>query len=283
MVRNPINIHRVSKISLKRDDVDCIVLWTKNPEKMMTKLHLIDEYMYYFQFTLNPYDIKIETNVPEKSHIIDIFKKLSDKIGPKRVIWRYDPIIISSNINIEYHIKHFEALSSKLHSYTSKCVISFLDFYTKVERNLKNLRAHAINEQEKRNIAYKLSEIAKAYSLKLETCAEDIDLSYCGIGHSKCIDPDMIEDLLGVKLKIKKDRNQRKSCGCVESIDIGTYDTCLHGCLYCYANCSKSAVKKNIDNYDVNSPLLCSKITDEDIVTERNMMSCAVLQKSLFD
>lgn len=271
MVRNPMNVHQVSKISLRRDAVDCIVFWTKNPEEMIPKLHLIDEYIYYFQFTLTPYNNNIETNVPKKSHIIDTFKKLSEKIGPKRLIWRYDPIIVNGNINMKYHVKFFEILSSKLHGYTSKCVISFLDFYPKVDRNLKNLRAHEISEQEKRNIAYKLSEIAKAYSLKLETCAEDIDLSVYGIEHSKCIDPDLIENLLGEKLKIKKDKNQRKFCGCAESIDIGTYDTCLHGCLYCYANYSKSAVEKSIKNYDVNSPLLCSQLTEKDIITEKNM------------
>jgi len=283
MVKNPMNIHQVSKVPLSREVVDCIVFWTKNPEKMMSKLYLIDEYAYYFQFTLNPYDSQLETCVPKKAQIIDTFKKLSEKIGPKRIIWRYDPIIITNNINEGYHVKYFEILASKLHNYTTKCVISFVDFYPKAQRNLKNLGAYEIREQDKIRIASKLGEIAKAYSLKLETCAEDIDLFECGIENSKCIDPDLIENLLGVKLKIEKDKNQRKPCGCVASVDIGAYNTCGHECLYCYANYSRNVVNRNRAEYDLDSPLLCSKLTNEDVILEKNAVSCAILQKSLFD
>jgi len=283
MVRNPMNIHQISKVSLSREVVDCIVFWTKNPEKMMSKLYLIDEYAYYFQFTLNPYDSRIETRVPKKARIIDIFKKLSDKIGPQRVIWRYDPILITHHINEEYHVKYFEILASKLHNYTTKCVISFVDFYSKAQRNLKNLGAYEIRDQDKIRIALKLDEIAKAYSLKLETCAEDLDLSEYGIEHSKCIDPDLIGNLLGVKFKTEKDKNQRKLCGCAASVDIGAYNTCGHACLYCYANYSGNAVNRNMAGYNPDFPLLCSRLTSEDVISEKNAASCAVLQKSLFD
>lgn len=277
MVRNPMNMHQVSRLSLSPEVIDCIVFWTKNPEKMMPRLHLLDKYMYYYQFTINPYDKQLERNVPKKAPIIDTFKRLSEKIGPKRMIWRYDPIIITKHITEEYHFNYFEALAAKLHNYTDKCIISFVDFYSKAQGNLKSIGAHEIKEQDKTRIALRFSEIAKTYSLKLETCAEDIDLFAYGIESSKCIDADLIESLLGVKLKTAKDRNQRELCCCAASVDIGAYNTCGHGCLYCYASYSRSVVSRNMAEYELASPLLCSKLTDEDIIKEKNSMSLRYL------
>ena len=114
-------------------------------------------------------------------------------------------------------------------------------------------------------------------------CAEDIDLFEDGIEHSKYIDPDLIENLLDVKPEIEKDKNQRKPCGCVASVDISAYNTCGHGCLYCYANYSRNVVNRNRAEYNLNFPSLCSKLTNEDVILEKNAVSCAILKKSLFD
>jgi DNA repair photolyase len=276
------NLHQVSRINLNREAVDCFVFWTKNPENMLSKLDIIKNYQYYFQFTLNPYDLSIEKGVPRKSIIIDTFKKLSDFIGPDRVIWRYDPIIINSAIDVDYHEKYFEALAKRLYNHTSKCIISFIDCYKKTD---KVFMAHGIREIEdstKMVIARKIAAIAKNYNLVVETCAENFDLTDLGIGQSRCIDPSLIEFLLGVSINCKKDVNQRKECGCIESVDIGAYNTCPHGCLYCYANAGTGLVKRNIGNYDVNSPLLCSKPTDQDKIVEREVKSCVMAQKFLF-
>lgn len=270
LVRNPFNYRQVSKVPLTLDAVDCFVFWSKNPANMIDNLQIIDRYPYYFQFTLNPYDDKIEKNVPKKSRIIDTFKKLSDKIGPNRVIWRYDPIIITKAVNEEYHYKYFEVLSSKLQGYTSKCIISFVDFYPKAKKGLEKIGAFEISDEDKVRIGRRLGEIAEACSIKIETCAEEIDLSQFGIEHGRCIDPHLIEEISGRKVKDGKDKNQRKACGCAASVDIGAYNTCMHGCVYCYANYSSSVVNGNMTLYDVNSPLLCSSITDEDAITEKN-------------
>lgn len=268
LVRNPMNLHQVSRISLKGEVVDCIVFWTKNPENMLPKLSLIKDYQYYFQFTLNPYDFAFETCVPRKTIVIDTFKRLSDIIGPQRVIWRYDPIILNGAIDVGYHEKYFEVLAKKLHKHTSKCIISFVDNYKKTDKVFKAHGVHEIDDEKKRIIARKISDVARNYNLKVEMCAEDIDLIEMGIGHAKCIDPALIESLSAVRLDPRKDGNQRKACGCVASIDIGAYNTCTHGCLYCYANYSKESVKRNIANYDIGSPLLCSKLTELDRVIE---------------
>lgn len=267
------NVRQISKVSLSPEVVDCIVFWTKNPRNILPKLGLLKDYMYYFQFTLTPYDSKIERNLPSKDILIDTFKELSDKIGPERVIWRYDPIIMSNELNPQYHAGRFGDLASKLHRHTKTCIISFVDFYAKARKNLKTIDAKNASEHDIKSIALKLSYIAKNYSLKLETCAEDIELEQYGIGHSKCIDPNLIESLLDSKIKADKDKNQRQACGCVTSIDIGAYNTCLHDCVYCYANYSKDMVKKNTADYNVDSPLLCSQLTSEDKIREREMKS----------
>jgi DNA repair photolyase len=278
LVRNPMNLCQVSKVSLKKEAVDCIVFWTKNPESMLPKLNCIKDYQYYFQFTLNPYNAQFETDVPRKSKVIETFKWLSDQIGPQRVIWRYDPVILNSDIDVDYHEKYFEALAKKLHKHTSKCIISFVDNYKKTDKVFKIHEIKEIDDDNKRAISQKICDVAKSYNLKIETCAEDIDLIDIGIGHAKCVDPAMIESLLGVKIKSDKDSNQRKPCGCIASIDIGAYNTCTHGCLYCYANASRESVKRNIANYDEDSPLLCSKLTELDKVVEREVKSCALMK-----
>jgi len=276
LVKNPMNVRQVSKVSLKREAVDCIVFWTKNPYNMLPKLDLIKDYQYYFQFTLNPYNNAIETNLRSKSVIIDTFKRLSDKIGPDRVIWRYDPIILNADLNINYHEKFFEILAKGLEGYTSRCVISFIDYYRKIDKNLKKYDIYEIDDTKKRVLAEKIVNIAKAYSIKIETCAEEIDLDDLGIEHARCIDPFLIESLLGMKTKLKKDLNQRKACGCITSVDIGAYNTCTHGCIYCYANYSSKSVKRNMDNYDINSPLLCSRLDENDRIVEKNIGSSVV-------
>ena len=137
-VRNPMNIHKISKIKLSPDVIDCIVFWSKNPCPMLSRLDELQPYMYYFQFTINPYDMKLEQNVPTKNGIIETFRVLSDKIGPERVIWRYDPIILTDSISMNYHVKYFEELAKRLQGYTYTCVISFLDLYKKTERNISD-------------------------------------------------------------------------------------------------------------------------------------------------
>lgn len=135
-VRNPMNAHQISRISLSPEVVDGIVFWTKNPTPMLDKLDALRDYMYYFQFTLNSYGTDVERNIPSKNNvIIPAFQRLSDLIGPGRVIWRYDPIFLSKTYTMNYHIRYFEELAKRLSPYTKKCTISFLDIYRNTEKN----------------------------------------------------------------------------------------------------------------------------------------------------
>ena len=273
-VRNPMNIHQVSKIVLSPEVIDCIVFWSKNPSPMLPRLDELKDYMYYFQYTINPYDKSLEVDVPKKDGIIiDTFKSISEKIGPERVIWRYDPVLLTDQMNKEYHLRYFEEIAKRLKGYTNTCVISFIDLYKKAQSNLKDTEVREPCFHEMIELAAKMCVIAMQYGMKIQTCAEEIALESVGVKHGKCIDNALIEDLLGVKLVVSKDPNQRKECGCVQSIDIGEYNTCAHGCKYCYANFKDSVVAQKRASHDPNSPLLIGNLTPDDKVTERKLFS----------
>lgn len=272
-VRNPMNIHQVSKVMLSPEVIDCIVFWSKNPQPMINRLGELKDYMYYFQYTINAYDKGMETGVPRKESIIGTFKELSDMIGPKRVIWRYDPILLTEKMDINYHLKYFEEIAKRLEGKTNTCVISFVDLYKKIQGNLKDTLARELSRQEMVDLAAKMCQIAKQYGMVIQTCAEAIELESVGIKHGKCIDNVLIEDLLGIRIVVGKDKNQRNECGCVQSIDIGEYNTCSHGCKYCYANFKDYMVARNRMSHDPESPLLVGHLGPDDKVTERKLFS----------
>lgn len=280
LVKNPFNAKQISRINLNPKVIDCIVFWTKNPRKMLKKLDEIKEYNYYFQFTLNSYDKTLEKNVPAKRYLIDTFIKLSTKIGNDKIIWRYDPIILTDKFTREYHYKWFEYLAKRLSPYTKKCVISFLDLYRKTERNLSKINILPIKENDMLELAERFSKIAFKYDLTLETCSENIDLSQFNIAHGKCIDDKLISRIVGQKLSIDKDPNQREVCGCVKSVDIGAYNTCNHNCLYCYANFNRNVVEKNLLKHDKKSPLLFGKLDGDEKIVDRKMKSYRKVQIS---
>lgn len=283
-VRNPINIHQVSKIDISPEIVDCIVFWTKNPEPMLDKLVQLKDYKYYFQFTLTGYGKDMEPALPHKKNkMIPTFQSLSNMIGKEKLVWRYDPIVITETYTEEYHLKAFQEIASSLNGYCKRVVISFVDLYAKTKKNMKDIQTIDKKQSELILFSKKLAEIAVSNGMEIETCAELIDLSSCGIKHSSCIDKSLIEKIIGCPIKVEKDKNQREECGCVESVEIGAYNTCLNGCKYCYANYSEERVKANRALYDVHSPILCSKITDEDKITERAVKSIREGQISLFD
>ena len=277
------NPKQISKLEVSPDMVDCIVFWTKNPEPMLDRLEELTSYDYYFQFTLTSYGKDIEANLPHKKEVLlPTFQRLSGNVGSKRVIWRYDPILFTKRYTPEYHVKAFRQMAEALRGYTEKCVISFVDTYAKNKKNMQALGVYELPKEELEVFAKALCEIAKENDMVMASCAEQIDLAHCGIAHNACIDRSLIEEIIGCKLKGAKDKNQRGECGCMESIDIGTYHTCENGCVYCYANHSEAQVKENLRKYDVNSKILCGMIGEEDKVTERKAVSLKVEQISLF-
>ena len=279
-VANPMNPQQISRINLSPEVVDCIVFWSKNPYKMIDRLNELSRYNYYFQFTITGYGQQLEPNVPAYHDAINIFSLLSESIGKDKVIWRYDPIIFTENFDIKYHANIFEIIAGHLYGKTRRCVISFMDMYKKTARNMASVKPYDITTEQVTDLSVKLSEIALKYDLELTSCAEKIDLLPYGISHGKCIDDNLIEGIFGFSPDLKKDKTQRPECGCVESVDIGTYNTCSHGCLYCYANYSQNSVFKNYALHYPQSPLLLGIIDPDAKIHERKCASCKKIQTS---
>ena len=260
---NPFNRKQVSYISLKPQDVDAMVFWTKNARPLIPHLDKIDRlgYRYYFQYTVNGYGNLLEPNVPPLDKCIDAFCELSCQIGPDKVIWRYDPIILSNMTDIAYHKDRFSYILDRLHRSTRRVVISIVDDYRKASINFKRMHhdgVEIIPIQEAAQVGELVRHIsneATAHNLEVYSCAEAFNLQPYGVKAGKCIDDDLIAKLFGIRVGGVKDKSQREECGCVVSKDIGQYDTCLHGCKYCYAGTLNSG-KANLPEHHDTSPSL---------------------------
>jgi len=261
-VPNPRNAKLMRHVELSPASVDAFVFWTKNPLPMepvvMDPDSILNKYPYYFQFTLTAYGRDVERFLPDKIDLISIFKRFSGRIGAHRMIWRYDPILISPVYDVPYHISGFEKNAEQLSGYTDTCVISFLDEYRCMQKAMNLIRGRPPDEAEILRLAEALASTARKYGIQLKTCSETVDLSYLGIEHGVCINGELVTRLIrekrmettgrsdrpGVQISLfpeaEADFSQAKglrgACRCVESIDIGRYDTCSNGCIYCYAN-----------------------------------------------
>jgi DNA repair photolyase len=275
------NPHQISRINLSPSVVDCIVFWSKNPKRMLPKLKFLKGYYYYFQYTITAYGQMLEPNVPSRQEAIEIFIHLSNMIGENRIIWRYDPVILTNEIDVSFHKSSFEQIAKQLSGKTNRCVISFVDLYKKTMRNMSSVSIHDFPVSKMIETAKVLNSIASYYGFELVSCAEEIDLSQMGIKHGKCIDDKLIEEISGYSLNITKDKTQRAECGCVASVDVGAYNTCPHGCLYCYANYSLVDVQRNYSMHNPESPLLYGEVQQKDKITDRNVPSCRESQQRL--
>lgn len=265
-VPNPFNRNQVSYVSLKPEDVDVIVFWTRNPAPLMPYLKELDDrgFRYYFQFTILDNPNEIDQKTPPLSSTVKTFIKLSDMVGPERVIWRYDPIVLSKVTGVQFHIDRYEKIAKELHGYTIRSVISVVDVYKKASRRIADLRKQGIeiiDYQGKSSERFDflmehLVQSATSHKFDIFSCSEVLDLTKYGIKRGKCVDDDYIRQVFKISVSRKKDPSQRAECGCVISKDIGMYDSCLFGCQYCYATSSFERAKINHEQHDPNSPSL---------------------------
>lgn len=265
------NPKQVSKVVLNPETVDCFVFWIKNANPMISRLEEIKDYNYYFQYTITGYRNEIERGIKDKLEIIEGFKMLSKLIGREKVILRYDPIFINEKYTINYHIKAFRKLCTYLEGYTDKCVISFIDIYSKIKKNMKIYNINVLDVNEIYEIAKAFSGIAREFGIELETCSESYDLSEYNIKKGKCIDAKLISNILGYEVNALKDSTQREVCGCIKSVDIGQYNTCINNCAYCYENYNSLLVKDNYLKHNVKSPLLSGELRNDAKITLREM------------
>jgi hypothetical protein len=282
-VRNPFNELQVSKIDLSPEVIDCIVFLSKNPLPFISKLQYLNKYKYCFHFSLTSYGTDIEPNLPNKKEfLISAFKEISDLIGKHKITWRYDPIFINNKYTIEYHTRAFDYIATQLKGYTEKVTISFVDMYKKVIRNTGGFDIKEVSLEQMISLGEKIGKIAKANNMIIETCAEKADLSCVGITHGTCVNKHMIEKITEYPINYKIGKNLRDGCHCMETIEIGTYNTCKNGCIYCYANENQKRVEIDSAKYDVSSPILCSSIGKDDVITTRKCKNLRVNQKSLW-
>lgn len=278
LVPNPYNRKKVSRIVLSPDTVDCIVFWSKNPEPMRPFLREIDEmgYRYYFQMTITDYGQEMEPETPGTADAMATFLLMSEELGKERMDWRFDPILLTGEYSKAYHLEKFEMMCEWLHDATTRCIVSFVDTY-------RSSPFQELEQEEIEGLAEGLGKIAGRYHLPLYSCAEKLDLKRYGILHGACIDKKKIREIVGYKLDVRKDTGQRKECRCVDSIDIGAYDTCVGGCKYCYAVRSIKSAEKKYQQHDPQSPLLIGELRGDEVVTEKEMHTLRDNQFSLFD
>ena len=264
-VRNPFNPKLISRINF--DNVDLIMFCTKNPIPIIKDLPKIDKPII-FHVTLTPYKKDIEPNVPPKGYIIKAIKKISQIIGEDNIVVRYDPILLSDTYNIEYHKKAFENMCKLLEGYVKKIIVSFIDDYKNVRKNIKFLKYKTFTENDYKEIGQSFSNSAKKHNMTVQTCFEDRQLTEYGFIKGECLSKETAYIMTGKKYKEQTARKEKK-CHCVAMVDIGAYNSCKHFCKYCYANYDEEIVNKSFLNHDPNSSLLIGHIKKEDIIKER--------------
>ncbi|MHB8865810.1 MAG: DUF1848 domain-containing protein [Pirellulaceae bacterium] len=262
-VPNPLNRNQVCRISLRPEDVDAIVFWTRNARPLMAYLDELDSrgYRYYFQYTILGNPRKIDPKSPPVATAVDTFRELSERLSPNRVIWRYDPIVFTHLTPPAFHRENYQQLAELLRNRTARSVVSIVDMYRKIRRRMMELEGttaaiQPCEEQNLQALMCNLAESARANGMDIVSCAEEIDLQPFGIRPGKCIDDGVIARALGIDVSNKKDPSQRDACGCVVSRDIGMYESCVYGCQYCYATSSFDRARINLKEHDPNSPSL---------------------------
>ncbi len=265
-VRNPFNPQMVSRIMI--DDVDLLFFCTKNPIPILDKLKEIKK-KTYFHITLTSYKKDIEPNLPPKKEIIKAIKKLSDTIGKENLVIRYDPIFISDNYSLNYHIKSFDKICELLDGYVSKILIHFIDDYKNVRKNYNTLKFKKLTENDYKIIGTEFSKSARKHNIVVHTCNEEKDLTEYGFVKDDCMSKELALKLTGKTYNKKWKARKDLVCKCVEMVDIGVYNSCKHFCKYCYANYDETQVINNYNKHNPKSSLLIGNLQKDDIIKLR--------------
>ena len=273
-VRNPYAKNQIYSYRLDPELIDCIIFCTKNPKPMFENLEKIDKFNQYWHITITPYEKEIEPNVPPMNDVLESFKYLSKKLGKENVTLRYDPIFINEKYTLEKHIESFEYIINSLSGYTTEAIISFIDLYEKTKRNFP--KAREVTKDERLKLGKEFAQIGKKNNITIKTCVEGTELDKFGIDSSGCMTKEVIERAINKNLNIPKQKARNGECYCLLNNDIGEYNTCGHGCLYCYANSNKRLVKRNLKLHDPKSPILIGEIKEDDIIKEMKQKSLII-------
>lgn len=281
LTRNPYRLEQVLKYRLDPEVVDVICFCTKNPQPMLSRLSELEAFRQFWFVTLTPYGKEIEPYVLDKSVVLKSVKQLSVIFGRKAIGWRYDPIFITKKYSVDFHLQAFEEMAARLEGNVNSCVISFIDLYEKTKHNFPSIKAVTPQEQEVLTRAF--ADIGHKYGIPVRTCCENTSLVRWGVDTSGCMTKEVLEEAMGFRLSVpKKKKSPRMQCNCLLGADIGMYSTCLHGCIYCYANYDRKSVERNVKLHDLNSPFLIGNFCSGDLIIEASQESYIDKQNTLF-
>ena len=265
--RNPLFPNKVTRYELTPDKVDCVVFCSKNYKPILPRLHEItDNFNTYFHYTISAYGKDIEPGVPSIEDSMQTLIELSKLVGKQRIAWRYDPVLITEKYTISYHMEIFEKMAKTLAPYIDRCIFSFVEMYKKLEKNMPEIIL--LSEEDKNALANGFGAIANKYCISIQTCGTNGDFTRYGIHASGCMTLDILGESNGILFKDLKHKGVRQGCHCIETRDIGAYDTCLNGCKYCYANTNPQKAQENYRLHDPASPLLLGHLKETDIVQQ---------------
>lgn len=272
LVRNPLFPNKVTRYELTPETVDCVEFCSKNYQPILKDLHKITErFNTHFQYTITAYGKDIEPGVPSIDESIEILLELEKQVGKQRICWRYDPVLLTKKYTIERHLKTFEYMAKKLAGHVDRCIFSFVEMYKKLQFNMPELIP--LSEEDKNILAEGLGRTASRLGIFIQTCGMNGDFSRYGIHPSGCVTLEMLGKANGISFRNLKHNGTRAGCRCIESRDIGAYDTCLNGCKYCYANQSPQKAFENYKFHNENSPLLLGSLKQTDTVIQGSQKS----------
>ena len=281
LTRNPYRPEQVIRYRIDPEVVDVLCFCTKNPQPMLERLSVLSRFRQFWFVTLTPYGKDIEPFVPDKLKILESVKKLSDSVGAKAVGWRYDPVFITERYSPEYHLRAFHKIAEALSGCVNSCVVSFIDLYEKTRRNFPEARA--VTSEEQKRLITGFAEIGRRYGIPIRTCCENASLAGCGADVSGCMTKEVLEAAADITLSVPKSRKSpRARCDCLLGADIGMYNTCPHGCVYCYANYDRKTVEQNLKLHDPASPFLIGGFRPGDRIINARQESYIDNQLSLF-
>lgn len=267
LARNPLFPNKVNRYDLTPDKVDCVVFCSKNYKPILPRLHeIIDHFNTYFHYTITAYGKDIEPGVPSIDESMETLIELSRLVSPQRIAWRYDPVLLTKDYTIQRHLETFEPMAKVLAPYIDRCIFSFVEMYKKLEMNMPELIP--LSEKNMDELAKGLGTVAKKYSIHIQTCGTNGDFTRYGIHSSGCMTLDILGRANGIVFKNVKHKGMRQGCHCIESRDIGAYDTCMNGCKYCYANKTPQKAFENFKLHDPASPLLLGQVRPDDTIIQ---------------
>jgi hypothetical protein len=247
------------------------VFWSKNPAPFFPFLEHLDrkDIHYFFHITLNDYEAeKLEAGLPPLGERIETFKRLAQKIGHERVIWRFDPLLLTDTLGPDGLVRRIERIGRELAGCADRLVVSFIAMYAKVARNLRSsgIVVRPWDRESREHVCTRIAGLCGSWKLPVVSCAEPDDLGRFGIGRGACIDEQhilrIVRDDETVRKYLRtggnsKDKGQRPACRCIASKDIGSYSTCGHQCIYCYANTNPDLATENVQCHVKTRDSLC--------------------------